>query len=288
MSKIRRSLLAIATTGGLLAGIGAMPATAAPTTGAPATGAPAPAYSISISASVASAVPRVKPYTYVLYEQGKSAVATITARITGASGASGVSAQVLARRFGAKSFTPIGTPADVTSSPQVIHFPVTPSLATRYEVRVSAGTTVDATSAELTVYVALVQDVVGVPSRKCTATECSETIATVTQVPASAFKTEAAKSWYLYLGVNQSAGQPSTGAPKYLNLSGLSTASPARRISATEYKVTFTFRARVDHKDVELFPNACTKDAEAKDGLGLPGRHSCGNKRVRVSDVYLG
>jgi ABC-type transport system substrate-binding protein len=317
MSKTRQSLLTIATTGGLLAGAGAVgtagaiPATAAPTTGAPTAGAPtagapttgapttgapttgapttgarAPAYSISASAT--SAIPRVKPYTYVLYEQGKFAVATISARITGASGASGASAQVLARRFGAKSFRPIGTPAAVTSSPQVIHFEVTPSLATRYEVRVSTGTTVDVTSAEVTVYVALVQDIIGVPSKKCTATACSETIATVTQVPASAYKTEAAKPWYLYLGVSQSSGQQPTEAPKYLNLSGLSTASAARRISATEYKVTFTFRARADHPNVDFFPNACTKDAEAKDGLGLPGHHGCGNKRVRASDVYLG
>jgi hypothetical protein len=295
MSKIRQSLLSIAIAAGLIAGVAAIPAQAIPAQAipaqaipaqaAPAPAAPAPAPAYSISASVTSAIPMVKPYTYVLYKQGRYAIATITARIAGASGGS---AQVLARRFGARHFAPIGTPTAVTSSPQVIHFSVTPSLATRYEVRVTTGTTVDVTSAEVTVYVALAQDVTGVPAKKCTATLCSETIATLTQVPASAYKSEIAKPWYLYLGVSQSSGQPSSGAPKYLNLSRLSTASTARRISATEYKVTFTFRATVDHKNVEFFPNACTRDAEAKDGLGLPGRHSCGNKRVRATDVYLG
>jgi hypothetical protein len=271
MSKIRQSLAAVALAGGLLAGVGAIPAQAT--------------LAYSISASASSAVPRVKPYTYVLYKQGKYAVATISARIGGSSGGS---AQVLARRFGARRFTPIGTPVAVTSSPQVVHFSETPSVATRYEVRVTTGTTVDVTSAPFTVYVTLAQNVIGVPGKKCTSTECSETLVTDTQVPASAYKTEAAKAWYLYLGVNESAGQPSTGAPKYLNLSRLSTASPARRISATEYKVDFTFRVKVEHKNVELFLNACTKDTESKDGLGLPGHHDCGRKQVRASAVYLG
>jgi hypothetical protein len=271
MSTIRKSLAALAATGGLLTGLGAIPAQAAPADG--------------VSLSVSSAVPRVKPYTYVLYRQGGYAIARVTADISGASGAS---AQLMARRFGARSFTPAGPPVALTSSAQVVRFEVTPSLATRYEVRVTSGSTVDVTSASVTVYVALAQEIAAVPSKKCTATQCTERLVTDTQVPASAYKTEAAKRWYLYLGVNQSAGQPSTGAPKYLNRSGISTASAARRLSATEFKVVFTFRARVDRKNVVLYPNACTKDTESKDGLGLPGHHGCGSKRVLAGAVYLG
>jgi hypothetical protein len=275
MSKFGRRLvtvaMTVAMTGGLLAGVGAIPAQAAP--------------AASISVSATTAAPRVKPYTYVLYGQGKYAVARIAARVTGASGAT---ARVLAKRFGAMHFTPIGASVAITSSEQVVHFSVTPALATRYEVRVTTGSTVDVTSAALSVYVALAQNIVGVPGEKCTATQCTERIVTETLVPASAYKTEAAKRWYLYLGVNQSAGQPSTGEPKYLNRSTVSSASPARRMSATRYEVVFNFRAMVDQKNVVLFPNACTKDAEPADGIGLPGHHDCGNKKVPASAAYLG
>jgi len=33
---------------------------------------------------------------------------------------------------------------------------------------------------------------------------------------------------------------------------------------------------------------SCNQDTEAQDGMGLPGRHGCGARRVDVSASYLG
>ena len=34
--------------------------------------------------------------------------------------------------------------------------------------------------------------------------------------------------------------------------------------------------------------NACSKDTEAEDGIGLPGHHGCGDERILDSAPYVG
>jgi hypothetical protein len=53
---------------------------------------------------------------------------------------------------------------------------------------------------------------------------------------------------------------------------------------ASTIKFTFT----VGNDDYEWLWNECSKDAVTKDGIGLPGTHSCGASQVSASTLYLG
>jgi hypothetical protein len=77
---------------------------------------------------------------------------------------------------------------------------------------------------------------------------------------------------YFYYALN-----PSTMKPTILNL----VATGSRRVSGNTFTLTVSY--------VVHFPNAqhfefaekfCVKHEEAKDGVGLPGRHGCGNAKI--------
>jgi hypothetical protein len=265
-----------------LTGLAAVAASAVPAQAAQ------PATSVTIGAT--AAIRTVSGDTLVAYGQRGKDSATVSGTLSGV--AAGDVATLMSEPFGAAGFAPTGRSVTIISaSPQRYAFTVTPSLATKYEVQVETPSValpaIVATSPALTVYVELVQRIKS-KHDTCGVEECTETIVAVTRVPAAAYQVEAAKRWYLYLGVRRSRGKVAAPPPRYLTLSTRSTASRARQVSATEFQTVFSFRVALDHEDAEWWPNACTKDTEARDGIGLPGRHSCGKRKVRYGFAYLG
>jgi len=112
-------------------------------------------------------------------------------------------------------------------------------------------------------------------------------------VPASAMATELAKRWYTYVA-------PAPGTTVKLQLLGpgnltirqlLKAVSPQvskpRRVSATEFDLTLRFPSGYGPVLPLWHFAACTADTEARDGLGLPGRHQCGATTVPPAS-YLG
>jgi hypothetical protein len=276
MAKIWRWIVPVAAAGGLLAATGTMPAEAASIS----------TYSISIHAKNPHYV-NVGGDTFVVYDWTGLQNATISGTVSGAT--SGDVLTLLAEPFHATHYSQVGTPATITSATQNYSFSVRPTLETKYEVQVTTGTTVDVTSKVQPVYVALFQNPYHFAYTKCTRTACTFVVNTKTHVPASAYRTETTKHWYLYLGVNRSNGTPSKKPPKYLSLWKASSVSKVKRLSSTSFEVTFSYRIGFDGKRTFLpFPSFCTKDALTKDGIGLPGHHSCGAKRIRSNIAYLG
>jgi hypothetical protein len=173
-------------------------------------------------------------------------------------------------------------------------FSVTPSLATRYYVELfpsSSATAPLARSRTVTVYVT--RDVAGGRAPKCGNPLCPPAVHMHVFVPASAMATELAKRWYTYVA-------PAPGAAVKLQLLGpgnlkirqlLKAVSPQvskpRRVSATEFDLTLRFPSGYGPVLPLWHFAACTADTEARDGLGLPGRHQCGATTVPPAS-YLG
>jgi hypothetical protein len=192
-------------------------------------------------------------------------------------------ATLLAEPFGAKNYTQVGTP--VTLAPNsggtaAYSFNVKPSLATHYKVQVSGTDT--AVSGVVTVYVSAGGRSTGGTFKCITATKCKFSFRLYTYMPASALKHEIRKHWYQYLAV----GYPRV--PKDYTLSKTATVSKARKISSGEYVQTFTYFFTLRHGKANPEFQACVKDTESVDGMGLPGHHGCGDKHVSRSAIYLG
>jgi hypothetical protein len=245
--------------------------------------------SVAITISVSSKNPVITRDVLVAFQgtNGKNA-ATISGTVSGA--ARGEVAALYAQPFPFnKAPAPLrGKRATLHgSSAQHYSFTARPSVATRYTVRVvpaSSGSSATGVSRERTVYVVTNQNLTG--ATVCSRPVCHESLQITTQLPASAYKTEAGKKWFFYFGLRLSrTGQP--GPPKVLSLKR-ATISKAKRISATEFERTISFSFRIGNDGYNWLPNFCSKDTESKDGINLPGHHGCGVKRIRSSTIYLG
>ena len=242
-------------------------------------------YGINIHAKNPS-VPNVTGDTLVILGVKGQQNATVSGTVTGATAGDVVT--LLAEPFKATHFTAVGHKT-LTSATEGYSFSVRPGLATKYKAQVATGSKVDITSKTQVVYVTLANTFKQSNVHfKCTRTQCTLTIPTRTFVTRSAYRTESRKHWFLYLGVNRSHGIPSSRVPKFLTLSRVSTASKARKLTPTAFQVTLTFRMATHGEHVLPFPDACTKDVESKDGIGLPGHHSCGALKIRSNVRYLG
>jgi hypothetical protein len=189
-------------------------------------------------------------------------------------------ATLLAEPFGAKTFSAVGTPVSLTPTNGVARysFNVTPSVATQYEVQV-AGTD----SRAVTIYVGA-SSFNSVPSQRCTRTRCRYSFRFYTYVPtAQAYKTESGKHWYLYQDVYYGKR-----APKDYTLSTTARASKVKKVNGREFAQTFTYYIPLRNGAAKWYVQACAKDTESKDGLGLPGHHDCGAKHVSLRAIYLG
>jgi hypothetical protein len=226
---------------------------------------------------------------YVVYHGGKDASAQVHGEIKGAT--SGEVAELYAQQFPYTSApAPVGSvilhPA---GSAARYAFRVTPSLATRYKVELfqsSTATTSLASSAASTIYVTVTA--IARNGQTCRRPVCHETFPMHVFVPAAALSTEISKQWYPYFGLNLApAKQP---APPKVLLLGADDPRVTRsqRISASEFDLTITFSFRVGKDAFYWNWTTCARDTEAQDGIGLPGRHGCGDKMVLASAAYLG
>jgi hypothetical protein len=153
-------------------------------------------------------------------------------------------------------------------------FSVAPAHATRY--RVMVGT---ATSQVVTVYVLprKVSNTCNLCHPGNTAGTHTLTVSESDQAPPG--KLAVAPTEYFYYGqTNGSNGKPNT-------LSLVKTVPLHIHADMLSYSASYTV-----HFPTTAFEFAyatCFKDAEAKDGVGLPGHHRCGNKTI-ARGGYLG
>ena len=279
MSRVGRWIAPIAVAGGLIAS-GAVPAAVA---------SPA-ATTITINATSpnyphlpAKDHGKVDGFAIVVYKHGAAGRAVISGMVT--TMASNDTATLMAKPFGKRTYTAVGSPVALSpvSGAASYSFSVTPSLATRYFVQLAGTDT--GRSGTVPVYVTTNGSA---PKKyvhfKCNraVTRCVLSVRIFTTLPASAFKTESRKHVYLYLAL----GDPRP--PKNYTLSTASHASKAKRVNSGKYWETLTWIIPVRNARSTFIPNACTKDTELKDGMGLPGHHGCGAKHFPRSAIYVG
>jgi hypothetical protein len=235
---------------------------------------------------------RLAPVTgdvYVVYRDGKYASAEIRGDIKGTT--SGEVAQLYAQQFPhRRAPVPAGSVIlHQTGTTASYSFRVTPSLATRYKVELfqdSAATPPLASSASITIYVTLAATTGN--GQKCRRPVCREAFPMHVLVPAPALRTEIAKPWYPYFGLNL-APKKTPPAPRWLlRGAGHPHVTAARRVSPGAFELTITYSFRIGNKAYYWNWATCTRDTEAVDGIGLPSHHNCGDPRVLASAAYLG
>jgi hypothetical protein len=238
----------------------------------------------TVTINVSSPFTVVTKDVYVAFEDKPYNVATISGNVSGAT--PGEVAVLYAQPFKSKAAPVPGKSVTLTSASQAYSFTAKPTVATRYTVKVlpsSTSTTAVGTSGAKTVYVAKNTAYKGLS--QCGRPECRESVRVTIKIPASAYKTESGKKWYFYFGVRFSA--TGLARPKSLLLTK-ATISKATKVSSGAFRRTVTFRFRVGDHGYNFEVAVCTKDTESKDGIGLPGRHSCGDKKISSKITYLG
>jgi hypothetical protein len=241
----------------------------------------------AISVAASTKLPLITHDSLVLYQGGAYATAKIHGTISGAE--AGEVARLYAQPFPYKSAAAAVATVTLKASKASYSFTVSPSLATHYWVKLfktATATAPVAMSSLQNVYVTLANVVSG--DKTCGRPTCHETITLTTKVPSSALSTEMAKQVYAYFALNLSkSGTPK--APTTLTRNGgKASVSKSTRVSATEYKYTIKFTFTIGDDGYYWLWNECSKDAVTKDGLGLPGTHSCGVSKVSSSALYLG
>ncbi|HEY0936601.1 MAG TPA: hypothetical protein VGD91_23065 [Trebonia sp.] len=241
----------------------------------------------TISVAASTNLPLVTRDALVLYQDGAYASAKIHGTISGA--VAGEVARLYAQPFPYKKAATAVAAVTVKAGKVPYSFTVSPSLATRYRVKLFTSKTAAApvaASGLQNVYVTLAN--VGTGLKACGRPTCNETITLTTKVPPSAFSTERAKPVSAYFGLSLSkSGTPKPPATLIRN-GGKARVSKPTRLSATQYRFTVKFTFTVGNDGYQFFWNECSKDTLTKDGIGLPGTHSCGAGKVAASTLYLG
>lgn len=267
MSRFTRAGALAALVGGAIAA-SLLPAVAA-------TGAATPAITLTANSKW-----RVTHDVLVMYQGGSEAKAKISGTLTGA--AKGEVVTLMATQFGATTATSAGT-VTLGSTHKSYSFTVTPTLATAYQAVLSQGSTTLATSKTKTVYVTWNGWFSG--DKACARPICRERLRVVETMPPSALATEMAKREYPYFNVNLSnSGAPAQPQWVYLGR-GHPTVSKPTELTPGKFVFYVNYRFFVGNHGYYWMWAYCSKDSLATDGLGLPGTHSCGLKRVR-SDSY--
>jgi serine/threonine protein kinase len=244
---------------------------------------------VVVPLSAKSAEPVVTGDVWVEYNSGKYATTEIAGTIKKV--VSGEVAQLYAQPF-PFSRAPVQVQSVIlhpASGAATYQFQVTPTLATRYQVKLFASSTASApagTSATTTVYVASGGSTSN--SKTCSRPVCHETFTETVEVPPSALATELAKPWYVYLGLNLAPVKEPPAPKSFVLGAGNGRLTGTHRISADEFSVTITYSFQVGNNAYNWNWFACVKDSLAQDGIGLPGDHGCGAARVPSGDDYIG
>jgi hypothetical protein len=282
MSRLARWIAPAALAGGLVAGLVAIPAAQASS-----------AASITINATSpnfpglkAKDHGKVDGFALVIYKATTGNVNTATISGTVTTTVATDTATLQAEPFGAKSYKPVGSPLSLTSvGVNDYAFNVTPSLATKYEVVVTG--TDSGTSSPVTVYVTLANIVTSSKVQPCSPARCVDIVKVSTTLPASAYKVESRKHFYLYLAIGHFRGTKAI-LPKDFTLSKASKASKPTRKTSSRFVVTLKYIVPHPHANTVWEFTFCTKDAVSKDGIGLPGHHGCGSKQFARKTLYVG
>jgi hypothetical protein len=241
----------------------------------------------TISVGASTKLPVITHDDLVLYQFGAYANANIHGTISGA--AAGEVARLYAQPFPYNKAARAIATTTLAASKASYSFTVSPSLATRYWVKLFKSKTATApvaSSSQQNVYVTLANIPTGL--KNCGRPTCTEMITLTIKVPASALSTELGKKLYAYSGLSLST----TGTPKpptTLVLNGQNAkVGRSVRLSATQYRTTLKYTFTVGNDGYEWIFNACSKDAVTVDGIGLPGSHGCGASVISTSTLYLG
>jgi hypothetical protein len=240
----------------------------------------------AITITAASRLPRVTGDVWVVYRAGAYSSARIHGAITDV--AAGDVATLYAQRFPyTRPPAPAGSHTFTVAGTRSYSFQVTPTLATRYQVKLSAPGAPGrplATSPTQNVYVVPNGYVTG--GRTCARPTCRETFHLFTILPSSALSVEMSKHVYPYFGLNLSPTvEPPPPAWLYLN-AGHASVTGTHRIAADAYEATLTFTFTIGNDGYRWDWTGCTRDTVFRDGLGLPGYHNCGASRVPGSGSY--
>jgi hypothetical protein len=244
---------------------------------------------LDVTIGTTSAFVPVSHDTLVRYQAPAPAdTATVSGSVTGIpADLTSVVVTLLDKPFGAAAFTSTGPQAILRpggDGSATYSFSVIPDLATSYEVQVSAAGHSAVTSAAQTVYV--IPDVTVTGSTACTRPTCKGDLIVTARFPPAAFATESVKRLRLYYGFRKSADGTPAG-PDQLHLSGSpKTVVPNQDLGTMRYNVGYEFNVGTEGYQWKV--NYCTPDSEATDGIGLPGRHGCGNQTVSAAAPYLG
>jgi serine/threonine protein kinase len=251
---------------------------------------PAPPIAASVGISVQSGVPAVTGDVYVVYG-GEHANAEVSGTIGKAT--TGEVAVLYAQQFPYKR-APVKS-GSVTLQPATgtakYTFRVTPTLATRYRVELFRGrtaTTPVAMSAVKTIYV--VTEIIPNNPQGCNSSICHESAQAIFRAPPSLLKFEMSKMQYAYFGLNLSKIEKNVPPPPQSISLGAdhSIVTGTKQISANQFEVTVTLSFTRNNNSYYLAWGVCDKDTVATDGIGLPGHHGCGDKRVPYPPSYLG
>ena len=190
------------------------------------------------AAALVALLPPVTHDALVLYQEGAYASAKIHGTISGAGAGAGEVARLYAQPFPYKKAARAVAAVTLKASKASYSFTVSPSLATRYWVKLFKGRTATApvaSSSLQNVYVTLANVVTGL--KTCARPACTETITLTTKVPGSALGTEMAKQVYAYFALSLSKSGTSKPPAALTRNGGKASISKPARLSATQYKV---------------------------------------------------
>jgi hypothetical protein len=244
--------------------------------------APSPTVTIAAKSSF-------KPVTgdvFVTFLDGKFANALIHGTIKGA--AKGDVAKLFAQPFSGPA---VQVGSETLSTPSSSYsFPVTPTLATGYQLELFTSTSMLITTSPVsTVYVSNKQTVSA--TKRCPQTRkqpfCHQHIRVIETVPASTFRDEISKHWYFYFALNLNPNRtPPT--PRFARLYTHVTISRPMAHGGEQFTRTLSWSFYTGVNGYAFVWAACSKDTESTDGLGLPGHHACGVKVIDTKAEYIG
>ena len=169
----------------------------------------------------------------------------------------------------------------------------TPTLATRYQIRLlrTATATIPlASSAIKTVYVtdfySLSTNAISSacsPGASPGTVACTIKMSVTAHTPASALPTEMSQPNYLYqipLSTPAAALRGGTATERLVTNATFST----QRVADNAYEITATYTSNAGGVPATAF---CTKPAEAQDGVGLPGPSVCGSATIPESAYWV-
>jgi hypothetical protein len=240
----------------------------------------------TITVAAQSEFKPVSKDVFIAFHQGGAAQAELSGKVTGAASTNVL--RLLAQPF------PFSKPAVRVQAQGIAAngkyaFVVKPSIATRYTVELfsdAAATSKLAAGTRKTIFV-IAGGSASAP-KKCGRPVCTEVFHLKVVLPPSAIARESHKHWFVYLGLHLMAGSKLPSEPKTLTLHTNTIVAKPTKVSADTYRTAFKFSFRVGNDSYRLLWAPCTKDTASKDGVGLPGHHGCGNKKISSKISYLG